>query len=118
MPSTRLSNNGLFVLFRLPRPGDVNPLWRDLTIQIGILCLVSVAGMLAALLGARLLVTRWTEKLADAANAMGLGNLSVGRTDLAGAPIDCAIWGRTLRRWPCASSIARRIFVILLPRSS
>lgn len=91
-----LGGDGLFVLFGLPRSEIMDPLLHDLMIQIGILCMVSVAGMLAALLGARLLVTRWTEKLTHAANSMGLGNL-VAETDLRGAPMEIRQLGENLQ---------------------
>lgn len=91
-----LGNNGLFVIFGMPRANVMDPLLRDLMIQIGILTLVSVAGMLAALLGARLLVTRWTEKLTEAANSMDLGNLSA-ETELRGAPMEIRQLGDNLK---------------------
>lgn len=91
-----LGNNGLFVIFGMPRANIMDPLLHDLMIQIGILCLVSVAGMLAALLGSRLLVTRWTEKLTDAANSMNLGNL-FAETELRGAPLEIRQLGENLK---------------------
>lgn len=91
-----LGNDGLFVVFGLPRASVMDPLMGDLLIQIGILTLVSVAGMTAALLGARLLVTRWTEKLTDAANSMSLGNL-FAETELRGAPSEIRQLGETLK---------------------
>jgi two-component sensor histidine kinase len=91
-----LGNNGLFVVFGMPRATLMDPLLRDLLIQIGILSVVSVAGMLAALMGARFLVTRWTDKLTYAANSMGLGNLST-ETDLRGAPLELRQLGDNLK---------------------
>ena len=91
-----LDNDGLFVVFSLPRAAVIDPLLRDLMIQIGILCLVSVAGMMAALFGARQLVTRWTEKLTEAANSMNLGNLFAD-TELRGAPIEIRQLGENLK---------------------
>ncbi|WP_374650920.1 sensor histidine kinase [Dongia sp.] len=82
-----LANNSLFVLLSIPRASIVDPLLRDMAIQIGIICLVSVAGMLAAIFGARILVTKWTEKLAAAANAMALGQLDM-ESELRGAPVE------------------------------
>nr|WP_298688505.1 sensor histidine kinase [uncultured Dongia sp.] len=91
-----LGNNGLFVVFGVPRATVIDPLLWDLMVQIGILCLVSIAGMIAALFGARLLVTKWTEKLTDAANSMSLGNLFAD-TELHGAPIEIWQLGENLK---------------------
>lgn len=82
-----LGNNSLFVVLSVPRASIVEPLLRDTMIQIGILCLVSLAGMMAAIFGARVLVTKWTEKLAAAANAMALGRLDT-ESELRGAPVE------------------------------
>jgi two-component sensor histidine kinase len=91
-----LGNSSLFVLLSVPRASVIDPLLRDLMVQIGILCLVSVAGMMTALFGARLLVTKWTEKLAGAANDMALGRLDTG-SELRGAPIEIAQLGENLK---------------------
>ncbi len=91
-----LGNSSLFVLLSVPRASVIDPLLRDLMIQIGVLCLVSVAGMMTALFGARLLVTKWTEKLAGAANDMALGKLDTG-SELRGAPIEIAQLGENLK---------------------
>ncbi len=91
-----LGNNDLFIVFSLPRAAVIDPLLRDLMVQIGILCLVSIAGMMAALLGARHLVTRWTEKLTEAANSMSLGNLFAD-TELRGAPSEIRQLGENLK---------------------
>ena len=91
-----LGNDSLFVVLSTPRETVVQPLLRDLLVQIGILCLVSIAGMMAAIFGARLLVTKWTEKLADAANAMALGRLDT-ESELRGAPIEIWQLGENLK---------------------
>jgi two-component sensor histidine kinase len=91
-----LGNNSLFVLLGIPRAGVVDPLLNDLLVQIGILCLVSVAGMMAAIFGARLLVTKWTEKLAAAADVMALGRLDTV-SELRGAPIEIWQLGENLK---------------------
>lgn len=91
-----LGNNSLFVLLGIPRASVINPLLNDLLVQIGILCLVSVAGMMAAIFGARLLVTKWTEKLAVAADAMALGRLDTV-SELRGAPIEIWQLGENLK---------------------
>ncbi|WP_374378482.1 histidine kinase dimerization/phosphoacceptor domain -containing protein [Dongia sp.] len=91
-----LGNDSLFVLLSIPRAAVVDPLRRDLLVQIGILCLVSIAGMMAAILGARLLVTKWTEKLTRAADAMALGRLDT-QSELRGAPIEIWQLGENLK---------------------
>jgi two-component sensor histidine kinase len=91
-----LANNSLFVVFGIPRAGVIGPLVKDLLVQIGILCLVSVAGMMAAIFGARLLVTKWTEKLTATADAMAFGRLDTG-AELRGAPIEIWQLGENLK---------------------
>lgn len=91
-----LGNSSLFVLLGIPRSGVIGPLLNDLLVQIGILCLVSVAGMMAAIFGARLLVTKWTEKLTTAAETMALGRLDT-LSELRGAPIEISQLGENLK---------------------
>lgn len=91
-----LGNNSLFIVFGIPRAGVIGPLLNDLLLQIGILCLVSIAGMMAAILGARLLVTKWTEKLAAAADSMALGQLDTV-SELRGAPTEIWQLGENLK---------------------
>jgi two-component sensor histidine kinase len=91
-----IGQNSLYMVLGLPWNEMIRPLQRDLAIQISILSLVSVAGMLAALVGTRLLVTRWTEKLAKAARSMTLGDLAA-ETELRGAPIEMRQLGDDLR---------------------
>ncbi|MDY0870944.1 sensor histidine kinase [Dongia rigui] len=91
-----LGNSSLFVLLGIPRASVVDPLLNDLLVQIGILCLVSIAGMMAAILGARFLVTKWTEKLAAAADGMALGRLDTV-SELRGAPIEIWQLGENLK---------------------
>jgi two-component sensor histidine kinase len=91
-----LANNSLFVVLGIPRAGIIGPLLNDLLVQIGILCLVSVAGMMAAIFGARLLVTKWTEKLTVTADAMAFGQLDTV-SELRGAPIEIWQLGETLK---------------------
>lgn len=80
-----LAGNGLFVVFGMPWQTAAGNLQTDLLIQIATLCLMTLAGMLTAAFAARLLVTRWTGKLTEAAEAMKLGNLSAD-TAWHGAP--------------------------------
>jgi two-component sensor histidine kinase len=87
----------LFTLLGLPRETLIGPLRRDLWIQIAVLCVVSIAGMVAALIGARPLVTRWTDKLTTAARSMDFGHLTA-EAELRGAPSELSELGETLRR--------------------
>ena len=87
----------LFTLLGLPRETLIGPLWRDLWIQIAVLCVVSIAGMVAALIGARPLVTRWTDKLTAAARSMDFAHLTAD-AELRGAPSELSELGETLNR--------------------
>ena len=100
-----IGGNSLYIVLGLPWNDLIRPLQRDLGMQIAVLVLVSVAGMLAALAGTRLLVTRWTEKLAQAARSMTLGDLAA-ETELRGAPIEMRQLGDDLRAM--AAQIERR----------
>lgn len=91
-----LGNNSLFVVLGISRNNVVGPLVNNLMVQIGILCLVSVAGMIAAIFGARVLVTKWTEKLAIAADSMALDRLDTV-SELGGAPIEIWQLGENLK---------------------
>ncbi len=87
----------LFNVLGLPRETLIGPLRRDLWIQIAVLCVVSIAGMVAALIGARLLVTRWTDKLTAAARSTNFGHLTA-EAELRGAPSEFRELGETLHR--------------------
>lgn len=87
----------LYTVLGLPRETLIGPLRHDLWIQILVLCVVSIAGMVAALIGARLLVTRWTDKLTVAARSMDFEQLST-EDGLRGAPSELKELGETLRR--------------------
>lgn len=100
-----IGGNSLYMVFGLPWNEMIRPLQRDLGAQIAVLVLVSLAGMTAALVGTRLLVTRWTEKLAKAARSMTLGDLAA-ETELRGAPIEMRQLGDDLRAM--AAQIERR----------
>ncbi len=92
-----IGDGQLFTLLGLPREMLVGPLRRDLMIQIAVLCVVSIAGMVSAVVGSRLLVTRWTEKLTDAARSTNLSGFSAG-DELRGAPVELRELGETLKR--------------------
>src|SRR5262249_18272160 len=87
----------LFTVLGLPRETLIGPLRRDLWVQIAVLCVVSIAGMVAALIGARPLVTRWTDKLTVAARSMDFEHLTA-EADLRDAPSELVELGETLRR--------------------
>ncbi len=67
----------LFVLLGQPIGRLIDPLRMSLMIQIGVLAFVSVAAMAAALIGTRVLVTKWIGRLTEAASSMSVGDLSV-----------------------------------------
>jgi two-component sensor histidine kinase len=82
-----IAGGGLFIVFGQPTRTLILPLQRDLAIQISILALVVLGGLAAALIGSRLLVTRWIAKLTEEARAIASGH--VGPTEsFAGAPTE------------------------------
>jgi two-component sensor histidine kinase len=68
---------------------------RDLVAQILLVTAIWISGVLAAWLGTRLLVTRWTSRLLVTTSALSKGNLSA-RADLDGAPAEIKLLGDTL----------------------
>jgi two-component sensor histidine kinase len=82
-----IGDKELFVLLGQPTGRLIEPLRTSLLIQIGVLVFVSVAAMMAALIGTRVLVTKWIHRLAEAAGSMSVGDLSV-RREFAGAPAE------------------------------
>jgi hypothetical protein len=62
-----IGDNELFVLLGQPTGRLIEPLRTSLLIQIGVLVFVSVAAMAAALIGTRVLVTKWISRLTEAA---------------------------------------------------
>jgi two-component sensor histidine kinase len=90
-----LENGSLFVLVGVPRAGGSGWIDRDLAAQILLVTAIWVSGVLAAWLGTRLLVTRWTGRLFVTTSALGRGNLSA-RADLDGAPAEIKQLGDTL----------------------
>jgi len=67
----------------------------DLATQILLVFAIWISGVLAAWLGTRLLVTRWTERLFEMTTAFSKGNLSA-RADLSDAPTEIRQLGDTL----------------------
>ena len=86
----------LFVLLGQPIGRLIDPLRMSLMVQIGVLAFVSVAAMAAALIGTRVLVTKWIGRLTEAASSMSVGDLSV-RREFEGAPAEFRDLSETLR---------------------
>ena len=76
----------------------IEPLRTSLLIQIGVLVFVAVAAMAAALIGTRVLVTKWIDRLTEAASSMSVGDLSVSANSRARRP-KSASWRRPCARW-------------------
>jgi two-component sensor histidine kinase len=91
-----IGDNELFVLLGQPTGRLIEPLRTSLLIQIGVLVFVSVAAMAAALIGTRVLVTRWINRLTEAASSMSVGDLSM-RREFEGAPAEFRDLSETLR---------------------
>jgi two-component sensor histidine kinase len=91
-----IGDKELFVLLGQPTARLIEPLRTSLLIQIGVLVFVSVAAMAAALIGTRVLVTRWIWRLTEAASSMSVGDLSVKR-EFEGAPAEIRELAETLR---------------------
>jgi two-component sensor histidine kinase len=73
----------------------IAPLQRDLSVQIAILAVVVLGGLAAALIGSRLLVTRWIAMLADEARAIAAGKPTPAQS-FAGAPTEIREFNDTL----------------------
>jgi two-component sensor histidine kinase len=82
-----IASGGLFIVFGQPTATVIAPLQRDLAIQIGILAVVVLGGLAAALIGSRLLVTRWIAKLTAEARAIAAGQSGPSES-FAGAPTE------------------------------
>ncbi len=91
-----IGDRELFVLLGQPTARLIEPLRTTLFIQIGVLVFVSVAAMAAALIGTRVLVTKWIGRLTKAASSMSVGDLSVKR-EFEGAPTEFRDLAETLR---------------------
>ncbi len=91
-----IGDKELFVLLGQPTARLIEPLRTSLLIQIGVLVFVAVAAMAAALIGTRVLVTRWIWRLTQAASSMSVGDLSV-RREFEGAPAEIRELAETLR---------------------
>jgi two-component sensor histidine kinase len=90
-----MRGGALYILVGLPRSESIGWLDLDLPIQLFGIAAMWLAGLLAAWLGTRVVVTRWTTRLTATAQAMSEGNLSA-RADLAPAPVEIRRFGDTL----------------------
>jgi len=91
-----MHRGGLFIVVGLPR-SQTTLGWLDLDLPIQLFGIAAMwlAGLLAAWLGTRFAVTRWTGRLTATTRAMSQGDLSA-RADLAGAPVEIRRFGETL----------------------
>jgi two-component sensor histidine kinase len=79
----------------VPKTGGSGWIDRNLAAQILLVTAIWISGVLAAWLGTRLLVTRYTSRLFVTTSALSKGNLSA-RADLDGAPAEIKQLGDTL----------------------
>ena len=92
---TPMRAGALYILVGLPVSETIGWLRQDLPIQVTGILAMWAAGVLAAWLGTRVIVTRWAKRLTDTAKEMSKGDLSA-RADLAGAPVEIRRVGDTL----------------------
>lgn len=90
-----LGSGSLFLLVGVPKGTNSGWVDRDLLTQILLVSAIWISGVLAAWLGTRLLVTRWTERLFEMTSALSKGDLSA-RADLRNAPLEIRQLGDTL----------------------
>jgi len=104
---TPMRAGALFILVGLPKAEATGWLRQDLPIQVTGILAMWAAGVLAAWLGTRVIVTRWTKRLTDTAKEMSKGDLSA-RADLAGAPVEIRRVGDTLGEMAARLEAQRR----------
>jgi two-component sensor histidine kinase len=104
---TPMRAGALFILVGLPSSETSGWLRQDLPIQVTGILAMWAAGVLAAWLGTRIIVTRWTKNLTDTAKEMSKGDLSV-RADLAGAPVEIRRVGDTFGEMAARLEAQRR----------
>ena len=102
-----MRSGALFILVGLPRSESIGWLDLDLPIQLFGIAAMWIAGLLAAWLGTRLVVTRWTRRLTRTAKAMSEGDLTA-RADLAGAPVEIRRFGEDLGEMAARLEARRR----------
>ena len=90
-----IAGGSLYILLGQPTRVLIGPLQRDLAIQISILSLVVLGGLAAALIGSRLLVTRWIVLLTEQARAITTGD-TPHALSFSGAPTEIRELNQTL----------------------
>jgi two-component sensor histidine kinase len=90
-----IGDNDLYVLFGQPTRRLVAPLQRDLAVQMVILSLFLIGGILAAIIGSRVLVTRWISRLTQEARLIASGE-NPAPQDFTGAPTEIRQLSNTL----------------------
>lgn len=90
-----VESGSLFLLVGAPKISGGSWADRDLIAQIALVFAIWISGVLAAWLGTRLLVTRWTQRLFETTSQLSKGDLTA-RAELDGAPAEIRQLGDTL----------------------
>ena len=93
--SVALPHGNVIVLFGLPSEITLGWIQRDLLTRLLSLAAIWLAGVMAAVIGARLWVTRWISRLRRTARSYSCGDFSA-RVDFDHAPIELRDLGTTL----------------------
>jgi len=93
--SVALPHGNVIVLFGLPSATTLGWIERDLLARLLSLAAIWFAGILAAVIGTRLWVTRWISQLRRTARAYSRGDFSM-RVDFDRAPVELRDLGNTL----------------------
>jgi two-component sensor histidine kinase len=93
--SVALPHGNVIVLFGLPSATTLGWIERDLLTRLLSLAAIWFAGILAAIIGTRLWVTRWISQLRRTARAYSRGDFSA-RVDFSRAPVELRDLGTTL----------------------
>lgn len=93
--SVALPHGNVIVLFGLPSATTLGWIERDLLTRLLSLAAIWLAGILAAVIGTRLWVTRWISQLRRTARAYSRGDFSA-RVDFSRAPVELRDLGTTL----------------------
>lgn len=93
--SVSLPHGNVIVLFGLPSATTFGWIQRDLLMRMLSLAAIWLAGIFAAVIGARLWVTRWISRLRRTARAYSCGDFSA-RIDFDHAPVELRDLGTTL----------------------
>jgi two-component sensor histidine kinase len=93
--SVALPHGNVIVLFGLPSATTLGWIERDLLARLLSLAAIWLAGILAAMIGTRLWVTRWVSQLRRTARAYSRGDFSA-RVDFSRAPVELRDLGNTL----------------------